>query len=51
MRPTAIFPLVCTLVAFILSLLCIFAGSKRGYIEQGDILTVSMSCIYHTTYD
>lgn len=41
MRLTAIFPLLCTLVTFILSLLCIFAGSKKGYIEQADILTVS----------
>ena len=41
MRPTAIIPLLFSLVAFILSLLCVFAGSKRGYLEQGDLLTVS----------
>ncbi|KAL8721699.1 MAG: hypothetical protein Q9181_007649, partial [Wetmoreana brouardii] len=49
MRPTAIFPLLCTLVAFILSLLCIFAGSKRGYIEQGDILTLNTSMLGRVT--
>ncbi|KAL9004146.1 MAG: hypothetical protein Q9188_003016 [Gyalolechia gomerana] len=45
MRFTAIFPLLCTLVAFILSLLCIFAGSKTGYIEEADILTLNTSML------
>lgn len=45
MRLTAVFPLLCTLVAFVLSLLCIFAGSKRGYLEQADILTVSQGSV------
>ncbi|KAL8687096.1 MAG: hypothetical protein Q9218_006636 [Villophora microphyllina] len=49
MRPTAIFPLLCTFVAFILSLLCIFAGSRRGYIEQGDILTLNTSMLGRVT--
>lgn len=41
MRIVAIFPLLCALVAFILSLLCIFAGSKTAYLEGANILTVS----------
>lgn len=43
MRPTAIIPLIFTLVAFILSLLCVFAGSKRGYLENANLLTVLFS--------
>ncbi|KAL8988891.1 MAG: hypothetical protein Q9177_002101 [Variospora cf. flavescens] len=45
MRLTAIFPLLCTLIAFILSLLCIFAGSKTGYIQHADILTLNTSML------
>ncbi|KAL8979098.1 MAG: hypothetical protein Q9205_005484 [Flavoplaca limonia] len=51
MRLTALFPLLCTLVAFILTLLCIFAGSKGGYIEQADIFTLNTSMLGHTTLD
>lgn len=40
MRPTAVIPLVFTLVAFILALLCVFAGSKSGYMENANLLTV-----------
>ena len=52
MRPNAILPLLFSLAAFILSLLCVFAGSKRGYIENGDLLTVSLAttsraCLCH----
>ncbi|KAL8941703.1 MAG: hypothetical protein Q9216_002076 [Gyalolechia sp. 2 TL-2023] len=51
MRLIAIFPLLCTLVAFILSLLCIFAGTKTGYIEQADILTLNTSMLGRLTLD
>ena len=43
MRITAVVPLLFSLIAFILSLLCVFAGSKRGYLENGDLLTVRMA--------
>ena len=43
MRITAVVPLLFSLVAFILSLLCVFAGSKRGYLENGDLLTVRLA--------
>ena len=40
MRLTALFPLLCSLIALVLALLCIFAGSKRGYLENANLLTV-----------
>jgi len=45
MRFLALFPLVCALAAFILSLLCIFAGSKVGYLENADIMTLNTSLL------
>lgn len=41
MRASAAIPLVLSLTAFILSMLCIFAGSKKGYLEEANLLTVS----------
>ena len=41
MRPLAAIPLTFTLVAFILTLLCIFAGNKPGYLESANMVTVS----------
>jgi len=43
MRILAIFPLLCSIAAFTLALLCIFAGSKPGYLENVDMLTVKQS--------
>jgi hypothetical protein len=40
MRPIAVVPVLFTLVAFILTLLCIFAGNKPGYLENANMLTV-----------
>lgn len=45
MRPTALVPLMFSLTAFILSMLCIFAGSKKGYLESANLLTVSLCAI------
>ncbi|MCJ1393061.1 hypothetical protein MMC18_005933 [Xylographa bjoerkii] len=45
MRIVAIFPLLCAFVAFVLSLLCIFASSKTGYLENADILTLNTSML------
>lgn len=45
-RPIAVVPLVFSLTAFILGMLCIFAGSKPGYLESANLLTVSFAqCI------
>lgn len=41
-RLTALVPVLLSLVAFILSMLCIFAGSKKGYLESANLLTVSI---------
>lgn len=43
MRLTALIPLACAIVAFVLSMLCLFAGSKKGFMEEYHIVTVSLS--------
>jgi len=35
-----IVPTVCAFAALILSLLCLFAGSQKNFLEEADILTV-----------
>ncbi|KAL2040420.1 hypothetical protein N7G274_006863 [Stereocaulon virgatum] len=47
MRYVAILPIVLTLTAFILSMLCLFAGSKPGYLEQANLLTLNTSMLGH----
>lgn len=42
MRFLAIFPFLCAVVAFVLSMLALFAGSKAGFLENVDLLTVSL---------
>lgn len=49
MRFTAIFPFLCTLAALVLSLLCLFSGSNRGFMQNADVLTVNTSMIGHTS--
>lgn len=44
-RPYAFVPLLLSLVAFILALLCVFAGSKKGYLENADLLTLNTSML------
>jgi hypothetical protein len=39
-RPEALVPLVFSIIALTLSLLCVLAGTKRGYYENVHILTV-----------
>lgn len=38
-----LFSLIALLIAFVLSSLCVFAGSKRGFLENGDLLTASLA--------
>lgn len=40
MRLTAVLTFLCALVAFILSVLCLFAGSSRSFLQDADMLTV-----------
>lgn len=37
----SLFPTVTAFIAFILTLLCLFAGSQRNFLEDVDLLTVS----------
>jgi hypothetical protein len=41
MRLSAIFSFLCATVALILSLLLLFAGSTKSFLQHGDLLTVS----------
>ena len=43
MRLSALFPLACAIVAFVLSMLCLFAGHKPGFMEEYHIVTVWIS--------
>ncbi|KAI0153621.1 SUR7/PalI family-domain-containing protein [Pestalotiopsis sp. NC0098] len=43
MRAFAFISIVLSLVALILSMLCLFAGHTRGFIEDGQILTITIS--------
>lgn len=40
-RRWALVPLLFVLAAYILSMLCIFAGSSKGYLPEADLFTVS----------
>jgi general stress protein CsbA len=41
MRLLALVPLALSVAALILSFLCLFAGSKKGFLEEYAIVTVS----------
>jgi len=47
MRPSALFPLACAIVAFVLGMLCLFAGHKPGFMEDYHILTLNTSTLGH----
>lgn len=49
MRPTAIIPLLFTLGALVLSLLCLFAGSKKSFLQNADLLTLNTSMLGELT--
>ena len=44
MRFFAIVPILCAVVAFILSFLLVFAGHKPNFLEHYDLLTVCALC-------
>lgn len=46
MRFAAVAPLLFTLAAFVLAFLCLFAGSKSGFMEEYDIISVSPSLLF-----
>jgi len=45
MRPSALFPMACAIAAFVLGMLCLFAGHKPGFMEDYDILTLNTSSL------
>lgn len=45
----AVAPLVISFVAFVLALICVSAGSKRGYLENIDLLTLNTSMLGRLT--
>jgi hypothetical protein len=36
-----LFPTVTVFIAFIISILCLFAGTQRNFLDAADLLTVS----------
>ncbi|EXJ80026.1 hypothetical protein A1O3_08312 [Capronia epimyces CBS 606.96] len=49
MRFSSILTLACAITAFVLSLLCIFAGSSKSFLQRADLLTLNISRIGHTS--
>jgi len=47
MRLTALFPLACAIIGFVLSLLCLLAGHKPGFMEDYAIVTLNTSTLGH----
>lgn len=48
MRPTALIPVLCCTAALILSFLCLFAGHKKGFMEDYSLMTLNTSAIGET---
>lgn len=51
MRPTALIPVLCCTAALILSFLCLFAGHKKGFMENYHLITLNTSAIGETLLD
>lgn len=47
MRGSALFPWLCSIVAFVLGILCLFSGHKDGYLEDYDIIRLNTSTLGH----
>ncbi|CZT03737.1 hypothetical protein WAI453_009018 [Rhynchosporium graminicola] len=47
MRFSSLFPLACAIVGFVLSMLCLFAGSKKAFMEEYHIITLNTSTLGH----
>ncbi|GKU03513.1 sur7 protein [Fusarium langsethiae] len=46
-----LFPMVLSMVAFILSMLCLFAGHKEGFMEEYSVARLNTSMIGHNVLD
>ncbi|KAH7372329.1 integral membrane protein-like protein [Pyrenochaeta sp. MPI-SDFR-AT-0127] len=51
MRPTALIPVLCCTAALILSFLCLFAGHKKGFMEDYSLITLNTSMLGETLLD
>ena len=51
MRLTALIPVLCCTAALILSFLCLFAGHKKGFMEDYHLLTLNTSLLGETLLD
>ncbi|KNG44573.1 integral membrane protein [Stemphylium lycopersici] len=51
MRFLAILPVLCCTAALILSFLCLFAGHKKGFMEDYSLLTLNTSAVGQTLID
>ena len=49
MRFSALIPVMLSVAAFILTFLCLFAGSKKGFMEDYAIVTVSALLLKKST--
>ena len=49
MRFSAILPLLCSIAALILTLLCLFAGSSESFLPNAELLTLNTSRLGHTS--
>ncbi|RMZ90561.1 hypothetical protein DV736_g2217, partial [Chaetothyriales sp. CBS 134916] len=47
MRFSAVLSFICAAAALVLSLLCLFAGTDKAFLQSGDILTLNISRIGH----
>jgi len=47
MRLSALFPLACAIMGFVLSMLCLLAGHKRGFMEDYHVITLNTSTLGH----
>jgi len=49
MRLSSLVTLACAIAAFVLSMLCLFAGSSKSFLQHADLLTLNVSRIGHTS--
>lgn len=49
MRLSSLFSLACAIAALVLSLLCLFAGSSKSFLQDADLLTLNISRFGHTS--
>lgn len=51
MRLSALIPIVLIAASFVLAFLCLFAGSKKGFLEDYAIITLNTSRIGYNVFN